>query len=29
MVDDKLLRIFGKDRAATFEMNKFLAQHLK
>jgi len=29
IADDKLRRIFGKDRASMFEMNKFLAQHLK
>ena len=29
IADDKLRRIFGKDRATMFEMNKFLAQHLK
>ena len=29
IADDKLRRVFGKDRATMFEMNKFLAQHLK
>ena len=29
IADDKRRRIFGKDRASMFEMNKFLAQHLK
>ena len=29
IADDKLRRIFGKDRATMFEMNRFLAQHLK
>ncbi len=29
IADDKLRRIFGKDRATMFEVNKFLAQHLK
>ena len=27
--DDKLKLVFGKDRCTMFEMNKFLAQHLK
>lgn len=29
IADDKLRKIFGKDKATMFEMNKFLAQHLK
>ncbi len=29
IADDKLKKIFGKDKATMFEMNKFLAQHLK
>ena len=29
LADDKLKKVFGKDRATMFEMNKYLAQHLK
>ena len=29
IADDKLRKVFGKDRCTMFEMNKFLAQHLK
>ena len=29
MADDKLRRVFGKDKVTMFEMNKHLAQHLK
>jgi len=29
IADDKLRRVFGKDRVTMFEMNKHLAQHLK
>ncbi len=29
IADDKLRRMFGKDRVTMFEMNKPLAQHLK
>ena len=29
LADDKLRRVFGKDRVSMFEMNKHLAQHLK
>ena len=29
IADEKLKKIFGKDRATMFEMNKYLAQHLK
>lgn len=29
VTDDKLRHLFGKDRAAMFEMNKLLEQHLK
>ena len=29
LADDKLKKVFGKDKATMFEMNKFLAQHLK
>jgi chromatin remodeling complex protein RSC6 len=29
LADDKLQRVFGKDRVTMFEMNKHLAQHLK
>ncbi len=29
IADDKLRKVFGKDRATMFEMNKLLAQHLK
>lgn len=29
VADDKLRRVFGKDQATMFEMNKLLAQHLK
>ncbi|SFS10014.1 SWIB/MDM2 domain-containing protein [Sphingomonas jatrophae] len=29
LADDKLEKIFGKKKATMFEMNKFLAQHLK
>lgn len=28
-LDDKLKRVFGKDRVTMFETNKHLAQHLK
>jgi len=29
IADDKLRKVFGKDKATMFEMNKLLAQHLK
>ena len=29
LADDKLRKVFGKDKVSMFEMNKFLAQHLK
>ncbi|HEX2764269.1 MAG TPA: SWIB/MDM2 domain-containing protein [Allosphingosinicella sp.] len=29
MADDKLRKIFGKDRCSMFEMNKHLSNHLK
>jgi upstream activation factor subunit UAF30 len=29
LADDKLRKIFGKDKVSMFEMNKHLAQHLK
>jgi|SRR5215203_3104820 upstream activation factor subunit UAF30 len=29
LADDKLKAVFGKDRVTMFEMNKYLAQHLK
>lgn len=29
LADDKLSRVFGKDKVTMFEMNKYLAQHLK
>ena len=29
IADDKLRKVFGKDRVSMFEMNKHLAQHLK
>jgi len=29
LADDKLKKIFGKDKATMFEMNKFISQHLK
>ena len=29
LADDKLKRVFGKERVTMFEMNKLLAQHLK
>ena len=29
IADDKLRKVFGKDKCTMFEMNKFLAQHLK
>lgn len=29
LADDKLKAVFGKDECTMFEMNKFLAQHLK
>jgi upstream activation factor subunit UAF30 len=29
LADDKLSPIFGKDKVTMFEMNKYLAQHLK
>ena len=29
VADDKLRPVFGKDRVTMFEMNKYLAQHLK
>ena len=29
VADDKLRRVFGKDQATMFEMNKLFAQHLK
>lgn len=28
IADEKLKKVFGKDRATMFEMNKYLAQHL-
>ena len=28
LADDKLRRVFGKDKVTMFEMNKYLAQHL-
>jgi chromatin remodeling complex protein RSC6 len=28
LADDKLRKVFGKDKATMFEMNKHLAQHL-
>ena len=29
LADDKLRKVFGKDKVTMFEMNKYLAQHLK
>jgi upstream activation factor subunit UAF30 len=29
IADDKLKSVFGKDKVTMFEMNKYLAQHLK
>lgn len=29
LADSKLVAIFGKDKVTMFEMNKYLAQHLK
>jgi chromatin remodeling complex protein RSC6 len=29
LADDKLKAVFGKDKVTMFEMNKYLAQHLK
>lgn len=29
LADDKLQKVFGKDKVTMFEMNKYLAQHLK
>src|SRR3954469_13202649 len=29
LADDKLRKVFGKDKVIMFEMNKHLAQHLK
>ena len=29
LADDKLRKVFGKDKATMFEMNKHLARHLK
>lgn len=29
LADDKLEKIFGKKKVTMFEMNKFIAQHLK
>jgi chromatin remodeling complex protein RSC6 len=29
IADDKLRKVFGKDKVSMFEMNKHLAQHLK
>jgi len=29
LADDKLRKVFGKDKATMFEMNKHLAQHLR
>ena len=29
LADDNLKRVFGKDQVTMFEMNKYLAQHLK
>ncbi len=29
LADDKLKKVFGKDEVTMFEMNKYLAQHLK
>lgn len=29
LADDKLAAVFGKSKVTMFEMNKFLAQHLK
>src|SRR5947199_7222251 len=29
MADDKLRKVFGKDKVTMFEMNKYLAAHLK
>jgi chromatin remodeling complex protein RSC6 len=28
LADDKLRKVFGKDKVTMFEMNKYLAQHL-
>ncbi len=29
LADDKLPKVFGKDKVTMFEMNKYLAQHLQ
>jgi len=29
LADDNLKKVFGKDKATMFEMNKYISQHLK
>ena len=29
LADDKLQKVFGRDKVTMFEMNKYIAQHLK
>lgn len=29
MADDKLKKVFGRDKCTMFEMNKYISQHLK
>ena len=29
LADDKLKKVFGKDKVTMFEMNKYIAQHVK
>ena len=29
LADDKLKKVFGKDKATMFEMNKYISQHVK
>ena len=29
LADDKLKKVFGRDKVTMFEMNKYIAQHLK
>jgi chromatin remodeling complex protein RSC6 len=29
VADDKLKKVFGKDRVTMFEMNKYISQHVK
>ena len=29
LADDKLKKVFGKDKVTMFEMNKYISQHVK